>query len=260
MKKTVSVILTLLMLFVLALPCFAAGSVSFSISTVSDNDSELVVSVNYDGGSSFQNIDFEMDYNSEKLRPTEAYEGDGLTEFVLSTKKSGGNAISMINKDSNPIKGVMATTSPFKPVKGKDLFIVKFQKLSEDSVSDGDLSLKFTNCQLDYENLKTEIKTPWSGGSSSDKENPDSSGQDSEDASAGSESLTETQSGSASEADRKEISESAVSQVQNKDADKTAGEKNVKKAVIISAVVVCVLLVAAAIIFMKKKQENKRES
>lgn len=271
MKKTVSVFLTLLMLFALALPCFAENPAEFSINIISESDKELAVSVNYDGGSTFQNIDFELKYDYKKLKPTEAVDGDGLTEFIIYTKKNSGNAISMINKDVNPIKGVMATTVPFKVVQGKDLFVIKFQKLSKAKATDGDLSLKITNCQLDYVNIKTTVSSPWTGGttakatvpqnstaaiktSSADK-NTDSAVQNSE--------VTQTPLSQLNDvSEQPEISdEYELTDIQDTE-QKTADIKtNVKKAVWIPALVICILFVAvAAAVFINRKKENNKES
>lgn len=267
MKKTVSVFLTLLMLFALALPCFAENPAEFSINIISESDKELAVSVNYDGGSTFQNIDFELKYDYKKLKPTEAVDGDGLTEFIIYTKKNSGNAISMINKDVNPIKGVMATTVPFKVVQGKDLFVIKFQKLSKAKATDGDLSLKITNCQLDYVNIKTTVSSPWTGGTTAktttttqnsvatEKSNAASTAQNSE--------VTQTPLSQLNDvSEQPEISdEYELTDIQDTE-QKTADTKtNVKKAVWIPALVICILFVAvAAAVFINRKKENNKES
>ncbi len=277
MKKAVSVFLTLLMLFAFALPCFAENPAKFSINILSENDKELIISVDYDGGSSFQNIDLELKYDSKKLKPTEANDGDGLTAFAMYAKRNDGNSISMINKDKNPIKGVMAATIPFKAVQGKDLFQIKFQKLSKFTAGGADLSLKLTNCQLDYANIKTEIKTPWANGSAasaSDKADttvktnapaPDKNTPNTTPVTGESKPTEQQSVVTATDADETVSAElpdeNGTVSAQNTDPENTGSEKNIKKAVMIPAIVICVLFVAvAAVVFISRKKENSKES
>lgn len=167
MKKTASILLTMLMLFALVLPCAAASPANFSMKIVSESDSEFVISLDYDGGSSFQNFDFELKYNEKKLKPKEAYDGDGSFAFQTYSKKNGNPSISVVNKDINPIKCAFASTVPFKAVQGKDMFIFSFQKLSKDKIAKSDISFKFTTCQLNDANVQVNLSTPWSAGSDS---------------------------------------------------------------------------------------------
>lgn len=159
MKRFISVLLVGMMLMLLAVPCFAADTAKFIVRVVSETNSEVVISVDYDGGASFACYDFELKYNEKKLSVKSAVDGDGYYAFEKNVKSNDGAAMSAINSKSNPIKATMATTEPFKAVKGNDLVKVTFKKLSKDKITSSDISLKFTNCQTaDFGNLKTDVK------------------------------------------------------------------------------------------------------
>lgn len=269
MKKTVAVILTILMLFTAALPCFAASPAKFSVNIVSESDTEAVISIDYDGGSSFQNFDFDLKFNDKKLKPKDAYEGDGLNSFVIASKKSGGNAISLINKDINPIKGTLASILPFKTVNGKDLFVVGFQKLTKDKLTANDVSLKFTTCQFDGANVQTAVTvfqsdTAPTPQSSTDKaqptEKPDSSTSPPDGSMVSSEN-TELNASTAptdsAETDAQQNSEAEVLTEAAAQTQQNAEKKDIKKMVWIPAVAICIVFVAVAIaVFAKKKKED----
>lgn len=164
MKRLVSLLLATAMLFMLAIPSFAVKAAKFSMKPVSETDNEIVLSIDYEGGSTFNCIDFEINYNEKKLKPTEAYDGDGLEAFIRDLKKQGGAGASAINKDSKPIKGSMAVTSMFKVVNGKDLFVIKFKKLAKDKVSTDDVEIVFTNCASESEKVKASVSNQLGGG------------------------------------------------------------------------------------------------
>lgn len=252
MKKTASVLLAFLMLFVMILSCAAANPAKFSVNIVSESDTELVVSLDYDGGSSFQNFDFELKYNADKLKAKEAYDGDGSAAFQMYAKKNGGNAISIVNKDINPIKGAFAVTVPFKVVQGKDMFIFSFQKLSKQSVTKGDISVNFTTCQLDDTDVQVTVSLPFADGSSGSTASGSSTTlQKSEVATADTELVTADVSDSAAE-----TAEDTEGEALAAEDDETAEENNnsAKKVIWVVAAAACmVIIITGVVVFLRKK-------
>ena len=285
MKKVFSVLLAFAVAFSLAIPGFAAKAVKFSLKAVSETDSEIVVSVNYEGGASFNCIDFEMTYNEKKLKVTEAYDGDGMDSFSRETKKEGGAVISAINKDTNPVKGSMATINPFKVVSGKDLFTVKFKKLAKDKVTTDDLKIVFTNCadENKQNTVKPEVTnmlasggkqpatsasnavTPTEKTSASQKNDKttevvsDPTSQKSETTVSASETETDVSGQTGTEENgesKEEVTHDNISSETEKTQKKSS---NTKKVIIIAAAAVCILFVAAAVCVYLSKKSKKEE-
>ncbi|MCQ2484841.1 MAG: hypothetical protein MJ168_05855 [Clostridia bacterium] len=253
MKKTASVLLTFFMLFVMILPCAAANQAKFSVNIVSESDTELVVSLDYDGGSSFQNFDFELKYNADKLKAKEAYDGDGSAAFQMYAKKNGGNAISIVNKDINPIKGAFAVTVPFKVVQGKDMFIFSFQKLSKQSVTKGDISVAFTTCQLNDANVQVTVSLPFADGSPNGTVSGSSSAlQKSEAATADTELVTADASDSIAQTEEDAESEELIAK--NEESIAEDNSNPAKKIVWVVAAALCmVIIITGVIVFLRKK-------
>ena len=274
MKKLVSLFLTATMLFMLSIPTFAVKAAKFSLRAVSETDSEIVVSINYDGGSTFNCIDFEIVYNDKKLKATEAYDGDGLEAFIRDLKKQGGAGASAINKDGNPIKGSMAVTSMFKTVSGNDLFVLKFKKLTKDKVTADDVEVVFTNCASETEKVQASITNQLSGNGS----NAASTSKPSESKSNAVTSATK-KPGESSKADTTAASEKgetkSTSNEQTSVGDTELNIQNTtgfvaeesensvqkpertKKTIGISAAIICfVLIVIAVAVYISKKKEK----
>lgn len=268
MKKTASIILTLFMIISLALPCLAAAPAKFSLNIVSESDTELVISLDYDGGSSFQNFDFDLKYNDKKLKPTAARDGNGSVAFQLYTKNNGGNSLSIVNKDINPIKGGFAVTVPFKVVQGKDLFIFSFQKLSKQAVEKNDFSIKFTICQLNNADVQTTVSIPWANGSANTAKptQPSSTAPSdkSEIATASSQPATEmSEVNTEVNGNGAEVSDSLeeAESVESKANENSVNNSSAKKIVIVVAVALCMMILITGVVFLisflKKKKKDE---
>ena len=285
MKKLLSVLLAVSMIFMLAIPCFAAKAAKFSVKKASETDSEIVVSVDYEGGSTFSCFDIEVTYNEKKLKVTEAYDGDGLDAFIRDAKKNEGAMVaSVINKDNNPIKDSMAITASFKVVDGKDLLVVKFKKLSKDKITADDVKVVFTNCATQTEKVQASVSNLIGGGTAASQapvttskaaqptKNPEASTAPTDKTEKNSDTAvsekTDDKSSEASSeaktdaAEKSEITEAeseiAAESSQTETLSETEKPSNTKKIIAISAAAVCVLFVIAAVcIYISKK--NKKE-
>lgn len=165
MKRLISVFLMCAVSVLLAVPCFAADTAKFNINVISESNSEIKISIDFEGGTAFACYDFELKYNEKKLSAVSAIEGKGWDSFAKNTKLNGGAVISTVNPNGNPILGTCATTEAFKVVDGKDLVTATFKKLTKDKVEASDITLKFTNCQTaDFRNIKTSVTSSLSAG------------------------------------------------------------------------------------------------
>lgn len=164
MKKIISLFLAALTVFILAVPCFGASTVQFEVKFVSEDNGKAEITLDYAGGSSFCALDFEIKFNDKKLKCDSAVSGDGVDAFAKYVQKSGGAILTpMMNATSNPVKGSMASTIPFKAVNGRDICIVTFKKLGKEKISADDISVTITNCTTeDGTVLKTSVKNTMS--------------------------------------------------------------------------------------------------
>lgn len=89
MKKIISIIIAAVMAFCLCLPAFAAQSATFAVNVVSEDNTKAVVSIDYDGGTAFNCLDFEVTLSSrvsvEKVRTVQASE---TLRFIRRTMKT----------------------------------------------------------------------------------------------------------------------------------------------------------------------------
>ena len=151
MKKIVSIIIAFAVAFCLCLPAFAAQSATFAVNVVSESDTRAIVSIDYEGGSSFNCLDFEVKL-SKRLSVEKCATGAGLRNFKIYADDLNANlgdtVIMSFNKDSNPIKFTFASISSFKAVNGKDLLTLTLKKTSADKLKADDVKLTVTNCGL----------------------------------------------------------------------------------------------------------------
>jgi len=287
MKKILALLLIVPMIFALAVPSFAAKTVKFSVRTVSETDSEIVISVDYESGTPFNCFDIEVTYNEKKLKVLEAYDGDGLDAFVRYAKKNeGAVSASTVNKDTNPIKDSMAITSAFKVIDGKDLFVAKFKKLSKDKITANDIKVVFTNCATETEKIQASVVNTIGGGSTDGKvtsaaakptadnktektvsaektsaeDNKETTSVNDNKQESTSSELTSEQSETVTDVSADNKSETAE-EISDSVTEITAEKQNnTKKIIIISASAICLLFVIVAVcIFVSKKAKKEQQ-
>ena len=85
MKKIISIIIAAVMAFCLCLPAFAAQSATFAVNVVSEDNTKAVVSIDYEGGTAFNCLDFEVTLSS-RVSVEKSANGAGLRNFKIYTE------------------------------------------------------------------------------------------------------------------------------------------------------------------------------
>lgn len=149
MKKIISIILAAVTALCLFIPALAAENSRFGVTVVSENDTKAVVSIDFNGGTAFNCLDFEVEL-SNRVSVTDCSNGAGLRNFKIYVGDLGTQdaTLSNFNKDSNPIKFTFATTVGFKAVNGKDLLVITLKKDTADKLTSKDVKLTVTNCGI----------------------------------------------------------------------------------------------------------------
>ena len=133
MKKIISIIIAAVMAFCLCLPAFAAQSATFAVNVVSEDNTKAVVSIDYEGGTAFNCLDFEVTLSS-RVSVEKVATGAGLRNFKIYVEDNYDdiyqNVLTSFNKDINPMKFSYISLVGFKAVNGKDLFVLTLKKTS----------------------------------------------------------------------------------------------------------------------------------
>lgn len=140
------------------MPAFAADNSRFGVTVVSESDTKAVVSIDFNGGTAFNCLDFEVKL-SGRVSVTDCSNGAGLRNFKIYVGDLGTQdaTVSSFNKDSNPIKFTFATTVGFKAVNGKDLLVITLKKNTADKLTASDVKLTVTNCGISGANATSAI-------------------------------------------------------------------------------------------------------
>lgn len=147
MKRFFSLFLSVILMLTLAVPALGAETVKFKVTVVSENATQAVVTIDYDGGSSFSCLDLEIALSS-KLTVVSGGQSAGLKAFRDYADDKGGAAIGAFNTESKPIKSTFATTVPYEAVNGKDLYKLTLKKSTADKITKNDVKVTITNCGI----------------------------------------------------------------------------------------------------------------
>lgn len=268
MKKIISIIIAAVMAFCLCLPAFAAQSATFAVNVVSEDNTKAVVSIDYEGGTAFNCLDFEVTLSS-RVSVEKSANGAGLRNFKIYTEDNeNGVVLTSFNKDANPMMFTFASITGFKAVNGKDLLVLTLKKTSSAKLTEKDVKLKVTNCGISgataNEVISVNAQVIQIGGSADIKTSA-AAGQagtavDKTNASV----RTTTTSAVTTTADSSELSAESTTSVAESTSDKN-GENNgtkktdKKKIVIVGAaalIVLAVIVVGVVVIAKKYKNED----
>ena len=267
MKKLISLIIAVVMAFCMLVPSFAADKAKFGVTVVSEDDSTAVVSVDYNGGSTFNCLDFEVKL-SGRLKVEKCENGAGLRNFKIYVDdlNTDDATLSSFNKDSNPVAFTFATTADFKAVNGKDLLVITLKKTTADKLTADDVKLTVTNCGVSAANggadaigtSVTQLGEKTDGGSATA---PGQVGAtvaktDKTDASGTTTSVTEKSEQSSTGGSDSSAGEKTETEKTDTNASAKLSDK--KKIVIIAAAAACmVLVIAAGVVYIAKKAKKE---
>lgn len=261
MKKILCFISVCVMLMLSTVTSSAAAESKFKLRLVSENDSQAVISLDFEGGTSFSAIDFNVEVNTKKVKVTDIVDGKGMMNFKMQAQA----AVSQPNIKGDIAMVTAAMIPGYRNVDGEDLFVITLKKLTKEKITADDIKIVFTNCQdAAFSHIKPVVTYEFSSGTSGETVSDPSTttiavnptdAEQTTDNKAEQSAEVSTSIATAANADEQEKEETAEN------------EKGGNKTVII---VICVLSAVAvgggagvAYIFMKKKKngnEAKKES
>lgn len=169
MKKFFALVLSVFLAMLTCVTASAESVANFNITLVSETDTDAVVSLDFNGGTGFSGLDFDMTVDSKKVKVVSAEKGTGFANF----EKQGGTAFALININATPIKATALTLNAFRIVDGKDIFTIKLKKLTKDKLDSDDIVIDITNCvDAAQQPIKISLTTDLQG---EKNENPTSS-------------------------------------------------------------------------------------
>lgn len=264
MKKIVSFITAAIMAVMLFVPAFAADTVIFNITLVSESDTEAVVTFDYVGGSSFNSLDFEITL-SDRLSVVSGGKSAGLKKFQSNIEDNGQMMIAQLNTQKKPVMGAMATTASFDGKIASDLFTLTLKKSVKDSLQEGDIKVNVTNCAYSVTagstktlevTVTSDLGKPVTSRASmpsgiTQANTPDNSKA----TNVADSSVLTNENGETISADAEQteltVNENAIDNSKESSEAKTA---KTKKYISIGAVVFCVLLIITAVVLVVAKK------
>lgn len=142
MKKILSLALSVFLVMLTCITVSAESVANFNITLVSETDSQAVITFDFNGGTGFSGLDFDMTVDSSKVKVVSAEKGAGFANF----EKQGGTAFALININATPIKATALTLNSFRVVDGKDIFKITLKKLTKEKLDSDDVVINITNC------------------------------------------------------------------------------------------------------------------
>ncbi len=257
MKKIVSVLICMIMLLsVIPLTASAADEARFTLRIKEETDKSLTLVIDFDGGTGFSALDFEVEYDRVRLQAKSCKKGDGYKAFEDSLNDMVSPIYSS-NANKNPLMFSMANISPFKITDGKkSIAEMVFTKVPGTKFEKDDVSVKFTNCQtVEFKDISVsfdyDLSEPVSTSAtvSAEQDETDYAQEPSSDNVDGDSEIGEAVAGESENTD----SDTAFENTDDSNADD--GKNNVKTVVIIVASVLAVAGVGTIILvnFKKKK-------
>lgn len=169
MKKFFALIISVVFVMLTCVTASAESVANFNITLVSETDTQAVITIDFDGGTGFSGLDFDMKVDSKKVKVTGAEKGAGFSNF----EKQAGTAFALININADPIKATALTLNSFRVVDGKDIFKITLKKLTKDKLDSDDVVIDITNCvDSAQQPIKVSLTTDLQGDKN---ENPASS-------------------------------------------------------------------------------------
>ena len=234
MKKILCLIFACVLIMLSAVTASAENVSKFNLKIATEDDTQAVLILDFDGGTPFSGLDFNVVVNEKKAKVASIVDGQGLVNFKVQAEA----AVSQSNIESNPAMVTAAMIPAYRNVDGSDLFKITITKLEKEKLTSEDVVIEVTNCVDNYFNpikasVTTDLVKPIEPGSTTEVSTTD---------------LTENTS--EAETDKQESTENETQ------SEEKAPNKN---AIIIICVVAAVVVVGgagAAFVVIKKKKEG----
>ncbi len=233
--KRILCLISVCVLLMLSMVTASAENVSkFNLKLDTEDDTQAVLILDFDGGTPFSGLDFNVVVNEKKAKVAAIVDGQGLINFKVQAEA----AVSQSNVESNPAMVTAAMIPGYRNVDGSDLFKITVTKLEKEKLTSKDVVIEITNCvDNNFQPIKASVTTdlvkPTEPESTTEVSTTD---------------LTENTS--EAETDKQESAENET-QSEEKAPNKTA--------IIIICVVAAVVVVGgvgAAFVVIKKKKEG----
>ncbi len=260
MKKVISVAICLVMvLSMIPMTALAVDEIDFTLRIKSETDSDLILTLDYDGGTGFSALDMEISYDRIRLELKSCEKGEGYMRFTDRLSKKGEMSICSINPKDNPIKIGMANITGYEAIDNeKSLIVLKFAKVPGTKFTKEDVKIEFTNCQTgvpaDIEvNFKYDLTAP--AVNEPDNEGDETTVYPQQTSADNADDFNDSEIGDKVEKTEDGSSETRPDEEEKADSTPSSG----KKIIIIVAVVAVCAGVAGAVAFKikgKKKKQN----
>lgn len=248
MKKILCLISVCVLLMLSAVTASADNVSKFNLKRVSEDDTQAVLILDFDGGTPFSGLDFNVVVNEKKAKVASIVDGQGLVNF----KAQAEAAVSQSNVESTPAMVTAAMIPGYRNVDGSDLFKITITKLEKEKLTAKDVVIEVTNCvDNNFQPIKASVTTELGEAAEEEKSTEASSATDKTEPDSTTEASSTTnltENSSEAETDKQETTE-----------NETQGEEKApnKTAVIILCVVAAVAVAGgAAFVVIKKKKEG----
>lgn len=244
MKKILCLIFACVLIMLSAVTASAENVSKFNLKLATEDDTQAVLILDFDGGTPFSGLDFNVVVNEKKAKVASIIDGQGLVNF----KAQAEAAVSQSNIESNPAMVTAAMIPGYRNVDGSDLFKITITKLEKEKLTSEDVVIEVTNCvDNNFQPIKASVTTELGAASKTEKSTEALSTTEKTESDSTTEVSTTdlTENTSEAETDKQETEE--------KDNEKTSN----KTAIIIVCVVVAVAVAGgAAFVVIKKKKEG----
>lgn len=236
MKRILSLISVCVLLMLSVVTASAENLSKFNLKLVSENDSQAVFVLDFEGGTPFSALDFNVVTNEKKAKVTAIVDGQGLINF----KQQADAAISQANVETTPAMVTVAMIPGYRNVKASALFEITVAKLEKEKLTAKDVVIEITNCaDNNFNPIETSVTTEL-GATSTDA--TVASTEDSGSTTQLTENNTEPQT-----------------DTQADDQDSTDGKEPNTAAIIVVCVVAVAIVAGAVIVIIKKKTGANKE-
>ena len=247
MKKKLCLIFACVLIMLSAVTASAENVSKFNLKLATEDDTQAVLILDFDGGTPFSGLDFNVVVNEKKAKVASIVDGQGLVNFKVQAEA----AVSQSNIESNPAMVTAAMIPGYRNVDGSDLFKITITKLEKEKLTSKDVVIEVTNCvDNNFQPIKASVTTELGAASETEKSTEALSTTEKTESDSTTEVSTTdlTENTSEAETDKQELTENET-QSEEKAPNKTA--------IIIICVVIAVAVAGgAAFVVIKKKKEG----